>query len=85
MDDQHAFSAAQGFPFILISDSDRTIGEAYHAVRTPGMKYYEAGIPRRITYLIAPDGTIAATYDLEASGADLSAHAQQVLDDIALS
>lgn len=85
MEDQLAFAQAENFPFTLISDASKEIGEAYGAVRTPDMKYYEMGIPRRISYLIAPDGTIAATYDLEASGADLSEHAQQILDDIAAS
>lgn len=67
---------------MLISDADKSIGEAYSAQRTEDMPYFEMGIPRRISYLIAPDGTIAASYDLDASGADLSDHAQQVLDDI---
>ena len=49
------------------------------------MRFYEHGIPRRISYLIAPDGTIAKAYDLEASGADLNDHAAEILADIASS
>jgi peroxiredoxin len=45
------------------------------------MPYHDAGIPRRISYLIDPDGVIAAAYDLE--GADLGEHSAQVLADIA--
>ena len=36
--------------------------------------------PRRITYLIDPEGTIVRAYDL--AGQDLEGHAQAVLDDI---
>lgn len=59
------------------------MGEAYKAVRTPDMDYHEAGIPRRISYLIDPDGVIAVAYDLEASGGDLAEHSAAVLADIA--
>ena len=37
-------------------------------------------MPRRITYLIDPQGRIAAAYDL--AGQDLAGHAAQVLADI---
>ena len=38
-------------------------------------------MPRRISYLIDPEGRIAAAYDL--AGQDLDGHAAQVLADIA--
>jgi len=47
------------------------------------MPYYEHGIPRRVSYLINPEGQIAKAYDLEAEGTDLNEHAQQILDDLA--
>jgi peroxiredoxin len=80
---QAVFAEAESFPFTLISDVSKEIGAAYSAKRTEGMPYFEAGIPRRISYLIAPDGTIAKSYDLDALGGDLNDHSQQVLDDIA--
>jgi|TARA_B100000959_G_C14463687_1_gene412082 peroxiredoxin len=46
------------------------------------MKYHEFGIPRRISYLIDPQGTVHKSYDLEESGAELSEHADEVLQDI---
>ena len=64
----------------MISDPDKSIGRRYHAEREPGEDYYEYGLPRRITYLIDPEGSIAATYDL--AGQDLASHAAQVLSDI---
>jgi peroxiredoxin len=49
-------------------------------VRQPGEQYAEAGLPRRISYLIDPEGRIAAAYDL--TGQDLAAHAAEVLEEI---
>ena len=65
----------------MISDVDRTIGRAYDAERQPGEDYHELGLPRRISYLIDPDGVIAAAYDL--AGKDLVEHAGELLVDIA--
>lgn len=81
VEDQRAFAETENFPFTLISDPDHTIGRSYEAEREEGEDYFELGLPRRISYLIAPDGTIAAAYDL--TGQDLSAHAAVVLADIA--
>ncbi len=80
VEDQRAFAEAEQFPFKLISDPDRSVGRSYDAEREPGEDYYEFGLPRRITYLINPQGTIAAAYDLE--GKDLGEHAAEVLADI---
>ena len=81
MEEQRAFAEAEGFPYALISDTDKLIGRRYHAEREPGEDYYEYGLPRRLTYLIDPEGRIAAAYDL--AGQDLASHAAQVLADIA--
>ena len=80
--DQKKFADGEGFPYPLLSDPDKTAGAAYDAVRQPGEEYAEAGIPRRISYLIDPSGKISKTYDLNAKGADLAAHAAEVLADI---
>lgn len=79
--DQKAFAEGEGFPFALISDPDQSIGRAYDAVRLVGEDYFEMGLPRRISYLIDPDGMIAEAYDL--AGQDLAGHAGVVLADIA--
>ena len=83
VEDQATFASEQSFPFTLISDATKEIGESYRATRTKGMKYFEAGIPRRISYLINPDGVIARTYNLDGEGVDLDAHSAQLLADIA--
>jgi peroxiredoxin len=65
-----------------LSDPDKKMGAAYDAVRQEGEKYFEAGIPRRISYLIDPKGKIAKAYDVEGDGLDLAGHAEAVLADI---
>jgi peroxiredoxin len=37
-----------------------------------------AAFPKRLTFLIAPDGTLAKIYEVS----DVQAHAQEVLDEI---
>lgn len=49
-------------------------------MRQPGEQFAEYGLPRRVSYLIDPDGRVARAYDLD--GKDLAAHAAEVLDDI---
>lgn len=81
--DQKKFAESEGFPYSLLSDTDKKVGAAYDAVREEGEKYFEAGIPRRISYLISPDGKIAKAYDVEGDSLDLAGHAEAVLADIA--
>ena len=82
VEDQKAFADGESFPYQLLSDSDKSMGAAYDAKRQEGEKYFEAGIPRRISYLISPDGKIAKAYDVENDGLDLASHADAVLADI---
>jgi len=81
-EDQKKFAVAEGFPYALLSDSDKAVGKAYDAERVEGEKYFEAGIPRRISYLIDPEGTIHKTYDVEGDDLDLGGHAEALLADI---
>ena len=55
VEEQKAFAESENFPFALLADTDRAIGEAYEATRPAddGLAAY----PLRISYLIAPDGT----------------------------
>lgn len=82
VEDQKKFAENEGFPYPLLSDADKQMGQAYEACRQEGEKYFEAGIPRRISYLIDPDGRIAGAYDVENDGLDLGGHAEAVLADI---
>lgn len=76
------FAKSEGFPYKLLSDPEKKMGTAYDACRAEGEKYFEAGIPRRISYLISPDGKIAKAYDVENDKLDLAGHAEAVLADI---
>lgn len=82
MADQKKFAEGEGFPFQLLSDPEKKMGAAYDACRKTGEKYFEAGIPRRISYLINPKGKIAKAYDVENDKLDLASHADAVLADI---
>ncbi len=81
VEEQKAFADEQDFPYALLSDVDHVAGKAYDAERVEGEDYFEQGLPRRVSYLIDPDGKIARTYDL--TGKDLSEHADEILADIA--
>ncbi len=71
---QKNFADEQGFPYRLLADTDKVMGAAYLADQP------DKGYPRRISYLIDPEGTIVRTYDL--AGQDLNEHASAVLEDI---
>ncbi len=73
---QKHFADDQGFPYRLLADTEKAMGEAYDVVMP------EHGLPERVTYLIDPDGIIVRSYDL--TGQDKEAHAEAVLDDIRL-
>jgi peroxiredoxin Q/BCP len=72
-----AFADAERFGFPLLSDVDRSVGTAYQAARAPDEKY--ADFPKRISYLIDPDGVIRRAYEVT----DTAAHADDVLADLA--
>ena len=59
-----------------MSDEDHSTGRAYGAERGPDEQY--PGFPKRITYLIDPDGMVAKFYEV----ADIGAHPGEVLDDV---
>jgi len=80
VEEQKAFAESEQFPYALLADPDRTMGEAYEVLRPEDGGL--AAFPLRISYLIGPDGTIARAYDLNAS-TTLDEHAADLLVDIA--
>ena len=72
-DDNCAFAASGGFGYRLLSDPSQEIGRRYDVVRDATDKY--SGLPKRRTFLIAPDGTIARIFDVT----DVGSHPGQVL------
>ena len=81
IEEQNSFAEAESFPFPLLSDTDRIMGESYEVVRAADDPI-PIEFPLRITYLISPEGTIAAAWDLNASST-LDSHADDVLAEIA--
>ena len=71
-----AFAEKNDFPFRLLSDVDRTVGERYETVRAPAEK--GAGTPKRRTYLIDPEGRIARAYRVT----DIPGHPGELLEDL---
>jgi thioredoxin-dependent peroxiredoxin len=71
-----AFAERYGFPYPLLSDEDKTVGEAYETKRAPEER--GAGSPKRRTYLIDPEGVIRKAYRVT----DVDAHPGEVLADL---
>jgi peroxiredoxin Q/BCP len=71
-----AFAEKFGFPFRLLSDEDRSVGERYQVRRGPDEK--SAASPRRTTYLIDPGARIARGYLVK----DIEGHPAEVLEDL---
>jgi peroxiredoxin len=67
---------ARNLGFTLLSDTGREVGEAYEVTQDPADR--TAGLARRITYLIDPEGRIAAAYEV----GDIGAHPDEVLTDL---
>ena len=76
VEEQKKFADEQGFSFSLISDSDRKIGELYGTARPADDP--AAGFCMRTSFLISPDGLIAAIWDQDAIK-DLQTHGDEVL------
>jgi peroxiredoxin Q/BCP len=72
-----AFAEKHGFPFRLLSDVDRSVGEAYETRRGPEER--DPHRPKRRTYLIDPRGVIRKAYRVR----DIAAHPGDVLADLA--
>jgi len=60
----------------LLSDVDRTVGEAYGAKKGPDEQW--ADFANRYTFLIDPEGVVRKVYQVK----DIAAHPDEVLEDI---
>lgn len=65
------------FGFPLLSDPDQEIAEMLDVKRAQSHPMFF--LPRRVTYLIDPDGLIARSYDV---GRNIEGHADEVLEDL---
>ena len=71
-----AFAEQHGFPFLMLSDADRKVGELYETKRAPDEQ--SPTNAKRRTYLIDPEGRIAKAYRVT----DITGHPAQVLEDL---
>ena len=76
-EDNGAFRSSNEFPFSLLSDESKEVGAAYEAIRDPDDPF--ADFPKRVSYLIDPDGIIQKSYEVS----DPGGHAGEVLADLA--
>lgn len=70
------FADAYQFTFPILSDAERKVGEAYGTKRPDDHEWAIA--PRRLSFLIDPEGKIFKTYKVQ----DLAGHADEVLQDL---
>jgi peroxiredoxin Q/BCP len=75
-EDNKAFAEAQSFNYRLLSDVDRAVGREYGVEKGADEQYPD--FPKRITYLIDPEGVVAKVYEVT----DPAAHPGHVVDDI---
>jgi thioredoxin-dependent peroxiredoxin len=76
VEENRAFAETENFGFRLLSDVDRTVGHAYGAAR--GDDDPLASLPKRVSYLIDPEGVIRRSYTV----GDTAGHAAEVLADL---
>lgn len=75
-EDNGAFAEAQSFGFPLLCDVGGTVGRAYGVDRPADDPFPDW--PRRITYIIDPEGRVAKAYKVT----DAAAHPDEVLADV---
>jgi len=71
--DNKAFKNKAEYPYDLLTDNDKSASTVF------GVVISDTGKPNRVSVLIAPDGTIAKTYDTVTP----AEHAEEVLADLA--
>ncbi len=69
-----AFADKFGYPFRLLCDRTQAVGTAYGVLDAD-----DPGYPRRVSFLIGPDGRIVTIYD----PVEPATHAAQVLAEVA--
>lgn len=76
-EDNKGWADMLGFEFPLLSDPDRKIARMLDVKRSA--PHPLAMFPRRVTYLIDPEGTITHTYDV---GRNIKGHGDEVLEEL---
>ena len=74
-EDNKAWAEMLDFGFPVLSDPDRDIAGSLDVRREPPHPLF--ALPRRVTYLIDPEGVVAESYDV---GRNIQGHAAEVLE-----
>lgn len=64
VEENKAFAEKHGFPFPLLSDTERRLGRAFHACDSESDPFAS-----RFTYVVGPDGMIEQAIDTKDPGA----------------
>ena len=75
-EENKAFADQYNFSFPILSDTEHKVGVAYETKRPPDHEW--TSVPRRLSFLIDPQGKIAKTYRVK----ELAAHPDEVLEDL---
>ena len=70
------FQVKENFPYRLLADHDRSLGEVFDVAKGADEQYPE--FARRKTFLIDPQGVVRKIYSVS----DVAAHPDEVLADI---
>ncbi|MEU6075775.1 peroxiredoxin [Micromonospora sp. NPDC047074] len=70
------FAEQEGIEFPLLSDETKAVGTSYQVLRSPDERF--ADTPRRITYLIDPQGVVRRAYLVT----DAAGHGDQLVADL---
>ena len=73
VEDNRAFAEKNDFPFQLLCDTERSMGMAFGAARTP-----DEGYAKRVSFVIGEDGRVLHAYDQ----VDPREHLDRVLADL---
>ena len=76
-EDNKGWAEMMEFDFPLLSDPDRSVAALMDVKRASGHPL--SFLPRRVTYLIDPNGVIARSSDV---GRTIKGHAEEVLADL---
>ena len=77
-EENRAWAEELGLDIPLLTDRDHDVAAAYEADRDPDDRFY--GYPRRLTYVIDPQGRIAKAYEVAQD--QITAHPAAVACDL---
>jgi peroxiredoxin Q/BCP len=78
VEDIAAFAEKHDLPFTLLADEDGEVARAYDSFAVKEMRGEEWEIAERNTFVVGPDGKVAAVYE----GVSPEGHGDEILDEL---